>query len=62
MYIKIATTYYKKKKFEYVRIVKSETSGYAGRVERVIATLGTVQEVLCTMDTLIDGLKKLRKR
>lgn len=59
MYIKVVGVKYKKKYYEYVRVVESRTEWGSDRKEVVVATLGTVEHVRRQVPQLIDGLKRL---
>ncbi len=60
MHIKITTAHTKKKTYVYVKVVKSTWNGYRGAGEEVIATLGTLEEVLKSKDVLLKGLSDLK--
>ncbi len=62
MYIKIVKAKYKRKRYEYVRVVESKTEYGGEREEIVIASLGTVQDVQRNLHSLISGLKALEER
>lgn len=62
MYIKIVKAKYKRRRYEYVRVVESKSEWGCARKEIVIATLGTVRDVQRDLPALIDGLKALADR
>ena len=58
MYVKITTTRVNKKSYRYVKIAHAYWNGN-GSEEKIIATLGTVPEVIKSRDTIIRGLLAL---
>ena len=58
MYIKVTTAQTKKKLYRYVKLARARWNGN-GSEEKIIATLGTVEEVIKSRDTIIRGLAGL---
>lgn len=58
MYIKVITTRTKSKAYRYVKLVEARWNG-GSSTEHVIATLGTVEDVLQSKDSIIRGLQNI---
>ncbi|MBA7496791.1 hypothetical protein ES702_07400 [subsurface metagenome] len=58
MYLKVITTKNGKKTYRYVRLIRAVWAG-GQSLERTVATLGTLDEVLKSRDTIIRGLQTL---
>lgn len=60
MYIKVTTTRTKSKTYQYVKLVKALWES-SGNTEQVIATLGTVEDIIKSREGIIHGLHKLKE-
>lgn len=58
MYLKVTTTQTRQKTYRYVKLIQAKWNGN-GAQEKVIATLGTIEDVLKSRDTIIRGLTAL---
>lgn len=60
MYIKTTRTTIKKKNYVYVKVARAHWDTNVGSKEEIIATLGTLPEVLESRETLLTGLGNLQ--
>ena len=63
MYIKVITVKVKRRRYKYVKVMDTQYTDNSWRKkEVVIATLGKLEDVQISRQTLIDGLNRLKDR